>query len=105
MVPYSAVVVWELRGLVEDVRCFFVPRYGSYLLSIERAGERLLEEMHDDFEEMIHRAGDLRRSLVRVGFQPAAADGASSIPLDSLLLHFVRVGTTPLSAACSQRPS
>lgn len=105
MVPYSAVVVWELRGLVENVRCFFLPRRGSYLLSIERAGERLLEETHDDFEEMIDRAGDLRRSLVRVGFQPTAADGASSVPLDSLLMHFVRVGTAPLTASPSPRPS
>lgn len=107
MVPYTAVIVWELRGLVEDVHCFFVPRQGGYLLAIERAGERLLEEVHVDFACMMSRARELRTSLVRVGFQPAPAeraDAAARVPLDSLLMNFVRVGTTPLAAA-SPRPS
>lgn len=104
MVPYSAVVVWELRGLIEDVHCFFVPRRGEYLLSIERAGERLLEEIHDDFREMMSRARALRASLVRVGFEPLPADATTTSPLDSLLLNFVRVGTAPLAAE-GHRPS
>lgn len=103
MVPYSAVVVWELRGLIEDVHCYFTQRQGSYVLSIERAGEHLLEESHDDFREMMSRARELRASLVRVGFQPVSTDAAAGLPVDSLLLNFVRVGTAPLAAA-SQRP-
>jgi hypothetical protein len=101
MVPYSAVVVWELRGLIEDVHCFFTPRASGYLLSIERAGERLLEEVHEDFRDMMDRARELRGSLIRVGFEPLTPDEAPASPLDSLLLNFVRVGTAPLAA----RPS
>lgn len=106
MVPYSAVVVWELRGLIEDIHCYFLPRGRWYLLAIERAGERLLEESHEDFREMIGRARELRSSLVRIGFEPISDSepGADvSSPVDSLLLHFVRVGTAPL--ASTGRPS
>jgi uncharacterized membrane protein len=104
MVPYSAVVVWELRGLIEDVHCFFVRRGPAYILSIERAGERLLEELHEDFREMISRARELRSSLVRVGFEPVSADATTTAPVDSLLLNFVRVGSAP-AAALGHRPS
>ena len=99
MVPYSAVVVWELRGLIEDVHCYFVPRAGGYLLGIERAGEQLLEELHDDFKEMISRAREIRSSLVHVGFQPVSAHANADFPADSLLLSSVRAGTSVLSAA------
>lgn len=104
MVPYSVVVVWELRGLIEDVHCFFVPRENGYLLSIERAGERLLEEIHEDFREMMSRARELRGSLVRVGFEPVPPDATTTSPLDSLLLNFVRIGTAPVTAL-GHRPS
>jgi len=103
MVPYSAVVVWELRGLIEDVHCFFVRRGHGYLLSIERAGERLLEELHGDFREMMSRARELRSSLVRVGFEPVTTDATTTPPIDSLLLNFVRVGSAP--SAVGPRPS
>jgi hypothetical protein len=99
MVPCSAFVVWELRGLIEDVHCFFLQREPGFLLAIERAGERLLEEHHDDFREMMSRARELRSSLVRVGFEPVTADAATTAPFDSLLLHFVRVGTAPLTVS------
>jgi hypothetical protein len=104
MAPYSAVVVWELRGVIEDVHCFFIRSESGYSLSIERAGERLLEERHEDFREMMSRARELRSSLVRVGFEPVSADATTTSPVDSLLLHFVRVGTAPL-AAPGERPS
>jgi hypothetical protein len=103
MVPYSAIVVWELRGLIEDVHCFFVPGASGYLLSIERAGECLLDELHDDFREMMSRARELRSNLVRIGFEPVPADATTTPRLDSLLLDFVRVGTAPLGVA--GRPS
>jgi hypothetical protein len=106
---HSTVVVWELRGLVEDVHCFFEPRGPSmYQLLVERAGERLLEESHDDFREMMSRARDLRSSLIRVGFEPVSARAAARSPLSSLLRHFVKAGTAPvpmLGPALGQRPS
>jgi hypothetical protein len=40
MVPQSAVIVWQLRGFVEDVACYFVRRPSSFTLTVERAGER-----------------------------------------------------------------
>jgi hypothetical protein len=104
MVPYSAVVVWELRGVIEDVHCFFVPRGKGYVLSIERAGERLLEERHADYREMMRRARELRSSLVRVGFEPVTADATTTTPVHSLLLNFVRVGSAP-AVALGPRPS
>ncbi len=100
----NAVIVWELRGLVEDVHCFFEPCRSGYLLSIERAGELLLEERHEDYQEMMSRARELRSCLVRVGFEPVSAHAPAAPPMDSLLLNFVRLGTAPLAAA-GQRPS
>jgi hypothetical protein len=97
----NAVIVWELRGLVEDVHCFFEPRRSEYRLSIERAGELLLEERHDDFGEMMGRARELRSCLVRVGFEPVS-EHAATPPIDSLLLNFVRVGTL---SGLGHRPS
>lgn len=103
MLSCAAKVVWELRGLVEDVECFFLRRGGEYVLVIERAGEWLLEEEHDEFVAMMARARDLRSSLVRVGFTPVVVD-PDAMPNDSLLHHFVRLGVAPLVAA-GQRPS
>ena len=43
------------------------------------------------------RAGELRRSLMNVGFLPVAASEAEPQPvLDSLLRHFVKEGTAAL---------
>jgi hypothetical protein len=100
----NAVIVWELRGLIEDVHCFFEPLRSGYLLSIERAGELLLEERHEDYREMMSRARELRSSLVRVGFEPVSVHAFATPAMDSLLLNFVRVGTAPL-ATVGQRPS
>lgn len=101
----AAVIVWELRGLVEDVRCFFLRRRGAYLLGIERAAERLLEEEYVDFPAMMLRARELRSNLERVGFTPVVDDdGVAAWRSDSLLHHFVRLGIAPLVAA-GQRPS
>lgn len=104
MLSNGAVIVWELRGLIEDVHCFFEPHRSGYLLSIERAGELLLEERHDDYQEMMGRARELRSCLVRVGFEPVSAHAPAAPPMESLLLNFVRVGTAPL-VAVGQRPS
>lgn len=98
MVPESAVVVWQVRGLVEDVLCFFYPRRAGYALAVERAGERLLDERFDHFPSLIARAREMRRTLVQAGFEPVeeAVEGAS---LESQLRQFVRVGSVPLHAA------
>lgn len=103
MLSNAAVIVWQLRGLIEDVHCFFESQSPGYLLSIERAGELLLEERHDDFQAMLGRASELRSCLVRIGFEPVSAQTPAE-PMDSLLLSFVRIGTAPL-AAVGQRPS
>lgn len=108
MVRSSVLGVWTLRGLIEDVRCFVVPGDEGYLLTVERAGEHLLEELHADFDEMLMRAHELRTTLVRVGFAPVTTDLPGGRPaglrLDSLLLDFVRLGTAPVSAV-GVRPS
>jgi hypothetical protein len=94
MVPDSAVVVWHLRGFIEDVHCFFFPRRAGFALAVERAGERLLEEDYDDLPPMMARAREMKDNLVRAGF--VAVDPVSSgqsLQLDWLLAHFVRAGT------------
>jgi hypothetical protein len=95
MIPYSAVVVWQLHGLVEDVHCFFLTRAAAFTLVIERAGERLLQEDHKDLSTLMPRAEELRRSLVAVGFTPIGTVEVESQPiLESLLQQFVLEGKT-----------
>jgi hypothetical protein len=98
MIPPSAVVVWQLRGFVEDVQCYFVRTGRSHTLAVERAGEDLLCEEFDRLADLMTRAGELRRSLLKVGFRPAPL--TEELPeqpvLESLLLHFVREGTALL---------
>lgn len=97
MVPESAVVVWQVRGLVEDVLCFFYPRRAGYALAVERAGERLLDERFDHFPSLVARACEMRQTLVQAGFEPV--DEASNTPsLEWLLRGLVREGTAALHA-------
>jgi hypothetical protein len=97
MVPQSAVIVWQLRGFVEEVACYFVQRASSFTLTVERANERLSEEQYSSLHGMMDRARDLRRTLIDVGFAPMAAFETEPQPvLESLLLNFVKEGTAAL---------
>jgi hypothetical protein len=95
MVPESALMVWQLRGFVEDIHCFFYPRRAGFALGVERAGERLVEEYYDDVKQLMVRARQMKDTLVNAGFEPLheTSDGPS---LDWLLPQFVRAGTAPV---------
>jgi hypothetical protein len=91
MVPQSAVIVWQLRGLVEEVDCYFLKQASSFTLTVTRAGESLAEEQYTSLYATMARARELRRSLMDVGFAPVEAFEAEPQPvLESLLLHFVK---------------
>ena len=93
MVPPNAVIVWQLTGFVEEVDCYFVKRPGEFSLTVERAGERLAEERYRSLHETIARAREMKRDLIGVGFKPVGRFEHEPA-LDSLLLHFVKEGTT-----------
>ncbi|RPJ74290.1 MAG: hypothetical protein EHM24_06355 [Acidobacteria bacterium] len=94
MVPDSAVVVWHLRGFIEDVHCFFFARRAGFALAVERAGERLLDEDYDDLPPMMERAREMKDNLLRAGFVAVnPTDATEPLQLDWLLAHFVRGGT------------
>ena len=94
MIPSTAVIVWQLRGFVEDVQCFFAERPDQgFTLVVERAGELLVQERYLDRRAMMARASALRRSLVAVGFIPISAGAHEPAnALEPLLVHFVREG-------------
>lgn len=98
MILYSAVVVWQLRGLVEDVHCFFLRCTGGFVLHVERAGELLLREDFNSLSALMDRALELRRNLVGLGLRAAEPAGIpdSSSPLEALLQRFVKNGTAAL---------
>jgi hypothetical protein len=98
MVPANAVIVWQLRGFVEDVDCYFVRRFSDYTLTVERAGERLSEEQFGSLHETMARAREMKCDLMEVGFRPAA-NAVVEPSLDSLLEHFVKEGTALLHAS------
>ena len=102
MVPDASLLIWRLRGLIEDVQCYVLPRGMRYRLVVARAGEKLLEEDHATAHATIRRAGELRASLIGVGFEPSPADATVSAPLDSLLNRFVRAGTAPVQPAAAR---
>ena len=95
MVPESAVVVWQVRGLVEVVHCFFYPRRAGFALAVERAGERLLDETHAHFAAMMARAREMKQTLIEAGFEPVE-EAVDEPPLEWLLRQFVRAGTAPV---------
>ena len=97
MVPESAVVVWQVRGIVEDVHCFFYPKRAGFALAVERAGDRLLDEAFDHFPSLMARAREMKQTLVQAGFEPVeeAVDNPS---LESLLRQFARASAAPLHA-------
>jgi hypothetical protein len=97
MAPQSAVIVWQLHGVVEEVECYFVRHASAFTLTVERAGERLAEEQYSTLHAMMARARELRNTLVGFGFTPVAAFETEPQPLlESLLLHFVKEGTAAL---------
>jgi hypothetical protein len=99
MVPQSAVVVWPVRGLVEDVHCYFFRWSTGFRLVVERGGERLMEETYEDLRELARRAGELRSNLLNVGFAPLEPGAAGARPgLGNLLREFAREGTAALHA-------
>jgi hypothetical protein len=103
MVPQSAVVVWQLRGFVEDVHCFLIRRGAGFDIAIERAGERLLQEHFTRLSDLMLRAGELKANLEQVGFAPMPrldADEAGQ-PLEPLLRAFVEAGRAPLYRVAS----
>lgn len=102
MVPQSAVIVWQLRGFVEEVDCYFVRRASSFILTVERAGECLAEEQYPSLRTAMARARELRRNLVSVGFVPVTTPSNEPQPvLEALLRHFVRDGTAAQNASYS----
>jgi len=100
MVPRNAVVVWQLCGFVEEVVCYFVRRARGYALTVERAGERLVEEEYATLGATMTRAREMKHDLLEVGFMPVA-DALPEPALDSLLQHFVKEGTALLHAVPS----
>ncbi len=95
MVPESAVVVWQVRGIIEDVHCFFYPKRAGFALAVERAGERLLDEMFDHFPSLMARAREMKRTLIEVGFEPVE-EAVDAPGLEWLLHQFVRRGVASL---------
>jgi hypothetical protein len=95
MVPQNAVVVWQLRGYIEEVDCYFLKQPSGFTLAIERAGERLAEETFESLHETMRRAREMRTDLIDVGFAPVSAIEPEPV-LESLLQHFVREGTALL---------
>ena len=103
MVPQTAVVVWQLRGFVEDVHCFLFRKGSGYDVAVERAGERLLQEHFARLSDLMLRAGEIKSSLEGVGFKAMPPDERedSAQPLEPLLRAFVQAGTAPLYRAAS----
>ncbi len=74
-------LLWRLRGLVEDVDCVMWRSDGGVALAVERAGEFLLYENHQDLNAAVARAAELRALLMQLGLvdQPAAVRRSSRI--------------------------
>jgi hypothetical protein len=98
MVPDNAVIVWQLRGYIEEVDCYFMKQPSGFTLSVERAGERLAEERFESLHETMRRAKEMRKDLLDVGFTPVLTIEPEPV-LESLLMHFVREGTTLVHAS------
>lgn len=95
MVPESALVVWQLKGFIENIHCFFYPRRAGFALAVERAGERLVDEYYEDLNALMARAREMKETLIGAGFEPLVekSEGPS---LDWLLTQFVRGGSAPV---------
>jgi hypothetical protein len=68
------VVLWHLRGSLDDLACIASPTSYGYTLGLELAGESILVELQPSVERLAEKAARLEKWLLTQGWTPANDD-------------------------------
>jgi hypothetical protein len=79
--PRQRVVLWHLRGSLDDLACVVSSTTFGFTLGLELAGESILVELQPDVERLTDKAARLEQWLLTQGWVPATDDrsGVDSI--------------------------
>ncbi len=75
--PHDRVVLWHLRGALDDLACVVSPTSYGYTLSLELAGEPILLELQPSVDRLTDKAARLEQWLLTQGWTPANGQGQS----------------------------
>jgi hypothetical protein len=68
------IVLWHLRGSLDDLACVASPTSYGYTLGLELAGESILVELQPSVERLADKAARLEQWLLGEGWTPVTED-------------------------------
>lgn len=72
--PRERLVLWHLRGSLDDLACVVSPTSYGFTLGLELAGESILVELQPSVERLADKAARLEQWLLTQGWTPTRAD-------------------------------
>lgn len=73
--PHERLVLWHLRGSLDDLACVVSPTSYGYTLGLELAGESILVELQPSVERLTDKAARLEQWLMTQGWTPRSDEG------------------------------
>jgi hypothetical protein len=73
--PHERLVLWHLRGALDDLACVVSPTSYGYTLGLELAGESILVELQPSVDRLTDKAARIEQWLLTQGWTPAGSDG------------------------------
>lgn len=67
-------VLWQLRGAIDDLVCVVSPTAYGYTLGLELAGDPILVELQPSVERLVDKASRVERWLLTQGWQPVSCE-------------------------------
>lgn len=68
------IVLWHLRGSLDDLACVVSPTSYGYTLGLELAGEAILLELQPNVERLTDKAARIEQWLLTQGWEPTSDD-------------------------------
>jgi hypothetical protein len=72
--PRQRIVLWHLRGSLDDLACVVSPTSYGYTLGLELAGEAILVELQPNVERLTDKAARIEQWLLTQGWKPTSED-------------------------------
>ncbi|MGH9160890.1 MAG: hypothetical protein ACRD2X_13020 [Vicinamibacteraceae bacterium] len=63
-------VLWQMRGAIDDLVCVVSPTTYGYTLGLELAGHPILVELQPTVERLVDKASRVERWLLTQGWEP-----------------------------------
>lgn len=72
---HERLVLWHLRGALDDLACVVSPTSYGYTLGLELAGEPILLELQPSVDRLTDKAARIEQWLLTQGWTPANGEG------------------------------